>query len=204
VTALGVPAQRRIRSVPPARAFLAAGGLLVAALLLLFVVSNVIASVAQRSLRDRFDRAIASGAAVTPQPGDPVADLLIPGIGLDVIVAQGPTSQRHAPVHLAQTALPGLPGLSVVEAGRLGYGSFFGSIDRLQIGDEIDVRTASGVVRYNVTDVSTVDPSSIDLSSNGDTAELLLIAPSSRLGGGLRLVVHAAVPSATTDPGSSQ
>jgi len=204
VTAVGVPAQGRTRSVPPARAFLAAGGLLVAALLVLFVVSNVIASVAQRSLRDRFDRALASGAAVTPQPGDPVADLLIPGIGLDVIVAQGPASQRHAPVLLPQTAVPGSAGLAVVEAGRLGYGSFFGSIDRLQIGDEIDVRTASGVVRYNVTDVSTVDESSIDLSSNGDTAELLLIAPSSRLGGSLRLVVHAAVPSAPPGQGSSQ
>lgn len=204
MTALGIPAQRRTRTVPAARALLAAGGLLIAVLLIMFVVSNVIASVAQRSLRDRFDRVVASGATVTPRAGDPVADLLIPGIALDTIVAQGPASQRHAPIHLAQTALPGSPGLAVVEAGRLGYGSFFASLDRLQIGDEIDVRTVAGVLRYNVTAISTIDESAIDLTSNGDTAELLLIAPASRLGGSLRLVVHAAVPSDTSGQGTSQ
>jgi LPXTG-site transpeptidase (sortase) family protein len=128
-----------------------------------------------------------------PRPGDPIADLAIPSLGLDAIVAEGPSSERRAPVHLATTALPGYPGLAAVEAGRLGYGSFFGSLDRLQTGDEIDVRTVAGVVRYEVTDVSIVDPSSIDLTSDGDAPVLVLIAPSSRIGGGLRLVVRASV-----------
>lgn len=184
---------RREAGVP--RALVAAGGLVAGTLLIAFAGSNLVTSLAQRSLRGRWDRVLAGGSlAAAPRPGDPVAEISIPAIGLDVVAAEGPSSERRAPVHLAQTALPGRPGLSAVEAGRLGFGSFFAAVDRLGQDDEIDVRTPSGVVRYRVVEVKVLDLSSIDLSSNGDTSVLLLMAPASRLGGAGRIVIRASVP----------
>lgn len=173
------------------RAFVASAGLVGAALVLAFVGSNVKASLAQRSLQARWDRVVASGVRASAAPGEPVAQIAIPSIGLDTIVVEGPWSGRDAPVHLAATALPGSPGLAAIEAGRLGFGSFFARIDALDAGAAILVRTPAGVVRYTVIDTRVVDARAVDLSSNGDSAVLVLLAPASRLGGGERIVVRA-------------
>ena len=190
MSAIGLPVRRKTGGVAPG-AFTAAGGLVVLALLVAFIATNAGASLAQRSLRARWDRIVAAGSMPAPRAGDPVAELAIPSIGLDAIVVEGPGSGRSAPTHIATTALPGGSGLSSIEAGRLGFGGFFARLDRLTTGDTIAVRTPSGVVTYEINDARVIDASSIDLSSGGDTATLVLIAPASHLGGGARIVVRA-------------
>lgn len=163
-----------------------------AAVLLGFVASNIYASLAQRDLRDRWERALAHpGARLQARPGDPVARIRLPAAGIDAVVVEGGGHGRRAPVHHAPTVLPGRPGLSAIEAGRLGFGSFFARIDRVAPGDEIDVQWIGGVTAYRVIDVRRMARTEIDFASNGDAALLMLIAPASRLGRGERIVVRA-------------
>jgi LPXTG-site transpeptidase (sortase) family protein len=173
------------------RAALFAALAVVVMALVAFVMSNASASLAQHSLRNRWDRILASGAEAPARPGDPVAEISIPAAQLDTIVVEGPWNTRRGPVHLARTVAPGSAGVSAIEGSRLGFGGFFAHLDRLQEGDEVDVRTASGIVRFSVVEAKLMDASAIDLSSNGDLPILMLIAPASRLGGGERLVVRA-------------
>jgi LPXTG-site transpeptidase (sortase) family protein len=191
-----VPASlaRRGRSSARLRRALASGAIAtLLAALLVFVGSNVFASLAQRDLAQRWDAARAHPAAhLPPHTGDPVARLRIAGAGVDAIVVEGPASStQRAPVHRASTALPGRSGVSVIEAGRLGFGSFFAWLDRVAPGDEVAVQGFDGIVVYHVIDVRRLAREEIDVNESGDAAILMLIAPASRLGGGDRIVVRA-------------
>ncbi|MCA1832546.1 MAG: sortase [Actinomycetota bacterium] len=190
MSTLPVTLGRTRRSVA-VRAVVAGAVATVGALLIAFIASNVVAFTGQRSLAARWDNALANPAAhANPIPGDPVARIRIPLTGLDAIVVEGGAPSR-APLHLPKTALPGFPGLAAIESGRLGFGSFFSTIDRLQPGDEIFVQSLRGVVRYRVTDVQRLDPAAIDFTDGGDATTIALVAPASRLAGSERIVVRA-------------
>ncbi len=164
------------------------------ALLLGFVASNVFASLSQRSLAERWETALSNPSAASPvRAGDPVARLRVTGAGIDAIVIEGPVpSAQRAPVHLAGTALPGRAGVSVIEAGRLGFGSFFAWLDRVAPGDEVAVQGFDGVVAYRVIDVRRMPHEEIEIGDSGDATMLMLIAPASRIGnGGERIVIRA-------------
>lgn len=190
MSAVGIPVASR-RAPRTARALLFGLAATAALLLAAFVASNVVALVAQRNLASRWEAALADPEAhMHPAPGDPVARIRVPGTSLDVVVAEGGSPSR-APVHLPGTALPGFPGMAAVEGGRIGFGSFFAAIGRLEPGDEVVVQSLNGIVRYHVLDVQELLPSSIDLSSGGDATMLALIAPASHLGSAERIVVRA-------------
>lgn len=192
MSAVGLPDTRRTLNAGRAAGIGAAATVLL--LLAAFVATNVSASLAQRNLREGWAARL-DGATEPVVIGDPVARLRIAAIGVDAVVVEGPGNGSRGPVHIATTALPGDGGLAAIEGGRLGFGSFFGAIDRLDVGDDIAVQTRGGVVTYRVIDVRRLPASAVDLTSNGDAAILLLIAPASRFGGSERIVVRArAVP----------
>jgi sortase (surface protein transpeptidase) len=190
MSAVGLSVSRR--GSRGGRALVFGGALTAGALIVAFIVSNVVAFMGQRSLEARWEAALARPAAhANPHPGDPVARIRVPIAGLDAIVVEGGAGSSHAPVHLLRTALPGLPGLAAIEAGRLGFGSFFAQIDRLQPGDDIVVQSLQGIVLYRVTGVQRLDARDVDLTSGGDATLLVLMAPASRLGSDERIVVRA-------------
>lgn len=166
------------------------------ALVAVYAATNLTATLAQRDLRARFEAMRAAGpvspAALSSRvfaPGEPVARLVAPTVGLDLIVVEGGNGRR-GPAHLPSSAIPGLPGRAVVAGGRFGFGNFFLPLGRLRPGDVLVVETLSGVYRFAVRAVEVVSPSTIGVEDS-ERATLVLLSPARAWGGTDRLAVHA-------------
>jgi sortase A len=88
-------------------------------------------------------------------PGDPVAVLDIPGIGLRQVIREGTSGSvmRDGPGHRSDTPLPGQAGVSVVYGRGLTFGAPFRTLPNLLGGAKIDVVTGQGQFGYRVTKV---------------------------------------------------
>ena len=84
--------------------------------------------------------------------GEAFAQIRIAKIDLDVTIIEGVRRRdlKKGPGHLSGSPLPGQPGNSVISGHRTTYGAPFGSLDKLQPGDRIEVETAIGVHVYEV------------------------------------------------------
>jgi sortase A len=99
----------------------------------------------------------ASPASLAATPGDPVAVLDIPAIGLsNVVIVEGtsPENLTLGPGHLPDTPLPGQAGISVVFGRRATFGGPFRNLPRLRAGDMITTTTSQGEASYRVISVS--------------------------------------------------
>ncbi len=99
----------------------------------------------------------ASPASLAASPGDPVALLSIPAIGLsNMVVVEGtnPESLTSGPGHLRDTPLPGQGGTSVIFGRRATFGAPFRDIPDLAKGDVITTTTSQGEASYQVIAVS--------------------------------------------------
>jgi sortase A len=112
----------------------------------------------QQVLYGRFRTELASATAplgpVTP-PGDPVALMTIPKIGVQQVVVEGTASGDllAGPGHLRDTVLPGQAGTSVVFGRAATYGAPFRRIADLEPGDPISVVMSQGQRMFTVTGV---------------------------------------------------
>ena len=194
---LSMPARSRSLKIPG----LIVAGVILAALVLGYVGTNVYASLGQRDLTGRMDDAIAKWASLDPLArssvaygtGDPVARLLAPAIGLDVVVAEGatPAVMRRAPGHLPGSVTPGAEGVAIVTANRLGFGSFFSRLGNLAEGDQIVTQSALGRTTYTVIEVRTVSADRLDLTTDSTQRVLVLFGSARMWGGPDRLVIRA-------------
>ena len=84
--------------------------------------------------------------------GEAFAQIRIAKIDLDVTIIEGVRRRdlKKGPGHLSGSPLPGQPGNSVISGHRTTYGAPFGSLDKLEPGDRIEVETAIGVHVYEV------------------------------------------------------
>lgn len=175
----------------------ALAGVLVAS----YVGTNVYASFAQRDLGRRMDALLERAGAMDPirrsaltyAPGDPIAYLSIPSIGLDVVVAEGatPSVMRRGPGHLAGSAVPGENGVAIVSGNRFGFGSYFLRLDRIEVGDEIVTQSALGRTTYTVIEARVVAADRLDLGTDSPERVLVLFGASRMWGGPDRIVVRA-------------
>jgi sortase A len=123
----------------------------------------------------------ASPASLAAVPGDPVALLDIPAIGVSaMVVVEGTTPENLTlgPGHLRDTALPGQAGVSVIFGRRATFGAPFGGLPLLQKGDLITTTTSQGVARYQVLAVSD-SAKPVPFSEIPD--QLLLVTADSRI-----------------------
>lgn len=99
--------------------------------------------------------------AAAPAPGDPVAQLEIPAIDVDLIVVEGVGrgELQKGPGHFPETPMPGQLGNSAIAGHRTTFGAPFYDIDQLEAGDDIIVTTATGRFVYLVTGQKIVKPS---------------------------------------------
>lgn len=189
------------RRRPAPVALLVTAASLAVALVLVYVGTNVWASVQQNRLSARFDAAaerwagldLVARSSLTFALGDPVARISAPSIGLDAVVVEGasPAIMRRAPGHLPGSATPGEEGVAIVTANRFAFGSFFLRLDRLEVGDRIVAESALGPVTYTVTEVRVVAADELDLATDSTQRVLVLFASNRLVGGADRLVVRA-------------
>lgn len=200
-TAASIPAPVAIRHRRPALPVLVTAGVVVVALILAFIGSNVWASVQQNRLAGRFDASAASWARLDPVArsqvsvalGDPIARLAIADIGLEAIIVEGatPAIMRRAPGHLPGSATPGENGVAIVTANRVAFGGFFLRLDRVEVGDRIVTDSPLGRTTYVVTETRIVESSRLDLATDSARRILMLFGSSRLIGGADRIVVTA-------------
>lgn len=113
---------------------------------------------AQDLLYDQWRTELASATApVGPgaAPGDPVALLRIPALGVEQVVVEGTASGdlQAGPGHLRNTVLPGQQGTSVVTGRAATYGAPFADLGALTVGEKILTATGQGEQTFTVTGV---------------------------------------------------
>lgn len=91
-------------------------------------------------------------AALVPRPGEPIAQIRIPSIGVDetVVYGIGVGDLRKGPGVFPSNPMPGTPGNAAIAGHRTTYGAPFHDLDLIQPGDEILLETLRGEFTYVV------------------------------------------------------
>ena len=171
-------------------------------LLYLFGASRITEIRSQRLLLPEFRSLTQQGPASVadwqPAPGQPVALLSIPSIGVQQIVVEGTSASdlTRGPGHYPGSPLPGRAGNSVIAGRRSAFGGPFHSIGTLQPGDTVEVATGQGAFTYTVGSVGSVMPGQDDVIGGSTKNQLTLVTstPAYRASG--RLVVVATLTTA--------
>lgn len=183
----------------------------IGALVLLFVVfqlwgTGLLAAQDQRSLKADFRSALATAAHDGPTspppalPGDAVALLEIPKIGVDEAVVEGVNvgDLRKGPGHYPGTVLPGQRGNAAIAGHRTTYGAPFFRLDELKTGDTIAVTTLEGRFVYRVDEKLIVTPATVQVLDPTENARLTLTTCNPRYSARQRLVVVASLDDRTS------
>jgi sortase A len=103
-------------------------------------------------------------------PGDVMARLEIPSIGVDTYVVSGvqPGDLKKGPGHYPDTPQPGQLGNSAIAGHRTTYGQPFYDLDNVAVGDEIVVTTVQGRFVYRATGSEVVPPGRSDVIATTD------------------------------------
>ena len=162
----------------------------------------------QKALKKKFTErlsmipALPTPAAEAPPPtaavpGDAVALLRIPQIGLEkaVIEGVGVPDLKKGPGHYSDTPMPGEKGNAAIAGHRTTYGAPFGDLDKLSKGDPILVTTQAGDFRYEVDHLRIVDPSESWVLNDAGDDRLTLTTCHPKFSAAQRLIVVAKLTS---------
>ncbi len=133
-------------------------------------------------------------AARVAAHGSVIGMLEIPRLAVSAIVVQGDSNDvlRRAVGHIPGTPLPGQPGNIALAAHR---DTIFRPLRKIAVGDVIELRTDTGVLRYRVSSTEIVPPSRVAVLDSRGRNELTLVTcyPFYYVGHAPnRFVVHAA------------
>jgi sortase A len=128
-----------------------------------------------------------------PLPGDAIAKIEIPAIGVSEFVVEGTDTGdlRKGPGHYADTPLPGGRGTSAIAGHRTTYGAPFRDIDDLRRGDKIVLETPTARYVYRVTDNRIVDDQDLSVLDPVGYRQLILSACHPLYSAEQRVVVFA-------------
>jgi sortase A len=133
-------------------------------------------------------------ARISPPSGTTTVGMIeIPAVGLATRVLEGSNAPtlRLAVGHIPGTALPGPSG----NVGLAGHrDTFFRSLRRIKVGDEIRLTTVSGTFKYRVVSLRVVLPDAIEVLNDTLLPTLTLVTcyPFDFIGiAPQRLIVHA-------------
>jgi sortase A len=129
-----------------------------------------------------------------PAEGDSFARIVIPAIDVDVAAVEGVDRNdlKKGPGHMDGTAMPGQPGNSVFSGHRTTYGAPFHNLDRLGVGDIIEVETAIGTHVYELREVPfIVKPTDVWVTAPREGAWLTLTTCNPKFSARERLIVQA-------------
>src|SRR5680860_583976 len=113
-----------------------------------------------------------------PLPGDAIARIEIPAIGVSEYVVEGTGTDdlRKGPGHYPDTPLPGGRGTTAIAGHRTTYGAPFRDIDQLERGQLIHVETPTHRYAYRVTDNRIVDDQELSVLDPVGYRQLVLSA----------------------------
>ena len=144
-----------------------------------------------------------TGAMVPPKPGEAVARLIVPAIGVDQVVVSGVglDELKKGPGHYPDTPLPGKIGNAAIAGHRSTFGAPFARVDELKRGDEIDVTRPDGTrYVYRVVDSRVVEPTEVSVIANTPDAELTLTSCWPKFSAAKRIVVRAVLDASAGAP----
>jgi sortase A len=100
-----------------------------------------------------------------PLPGDAIARIQIPAIGVDEFVVEGTDRDnlRKGPGHYPSTPLPGARGTVAIAGHRTTYGAPFRRIDDLKGGERVALDMPGGRYLYSVERTRIVDPTELSV-----------------------------------------
>ena len=128
-------------------------------------------------------------------PGDAIARIEIPSIGVDSVVVAGvdPDDLKTGPGHYEGTPMPGQLGNSAIAGHRTTYGQPFYRLDEVEVGAEIVLTTVQGRFVYRATGSEVVEPGASHVVATTDptVATLTLTTCTPRYTANERLVVYA-------------
>ena len=162
-----------------------------------FLEARLYQASAKASLETQIQMASAPHASEVQQPvktGDVLGRMDIPRLGISVAVLQGTSSRtlRLGAGHMEDTPLPGKPGNSGIAGHR---DTFFRELRNVRNLDEIQLQTATGLLRYQVDWVKVVGPDDMTVlepTANDSTLTLVTCHPFYFVGPAPnRFVVHA-------------
>ncbi|KQY59340.1 hypothetical protein ASD11_07155 [Aeromicrobium sp. Root495] len=146
------------------REVVVSSGLVVLSVIMLWLVVQMLVlgglefSRGQDRLYGQLRAELATGEAPTGgviAPGDPVALLKLPSLGVDQVVVEG-TSAGHmltAPGHRRDTVLPGQAGVSVLYGRSQTFGKPFQVMLQDALGKDMNVVTGQGTSTYRIEQV---------------------------------------------------
>lgn len=197
-----------VRALPAvARVFRALGVLVLSFVVFVVVFGSMRHTVRQDHLEAAFRTRVAGGHAARPTwqpvPGQAIATISIPTIGLYEVVVEDSTVEllKGGPGHVLGTPLPGRPGNAVVIGRRATDGAPFGDLGDLSPGDPITVVTPYGPFTYRVSDVTREPASSSGAFASSQDAHLTLVTSASAFVPGERLVVTAQLDGTSAQAG---
>jgi sortase A len=144
----------------------------------------------------------AQEAARTLSTGETIGSLEIPRLGFSAIVAEGDDdgTLKIAVGHLPDTPLPWNDGNSAMAGHRDGL---FRPLEKIRVGDELNITTPRGDLRYRVSETKVVDPNDLSVLDAGERPMLTLITcfPFHYIGPApRRFIVHAEAIDRTAAP----
>ena len=160
----------------------------------------------QAHLDDAFRARVALGHADGPNwrpvPGQAIATISIPAIGVREVVVEDSTPQLldGGPGHLLGTPLPGHTGNAVILGRRITDGAVFRNLGELSPGDAITVVTPQGAFAYSVRSVERVAPTRPDVLGSSTDARLTLLTAGSWFFSRDRLAVVATLQTTPSAP----
>ncbi len=113
-----------------------------------------------------------------PDYGDAMAKIRIPKIGITRTVVEGAglDQLKRGPGHLPETPLPGQAGNVAIAGHRTTYGQPFHNIDKLEMGDQIQVETIQGNFVYEIDSIEIVDDEDVSVLADQGDNRLTLVA----------------------------
>ena len=104
----------------------------------------------------------------------PIARLTVPARGVELYVLDNASLSALAfgPAHVGGTAAPGSFGNSVVVAHR---DTHFAFLEKVEVGDEIDVEAPGALTRYRVSEVTIMDKDEARVMDEPGVPQLTLV-----------------------------
>jgi LPXTG-site transpeptidase (sortase) family protein len=106
----------------------------------------------------------AFAANVGGKIAEPIGRIIIPSIDVDVMMVEGTgkSDLKEGPGHWEEMPFPGQGGNFVVSGHRTTYGAPFFRLDKVKVGDEIQLNLPYAIVKYTVTSVFIVFPDEVE------------------------------------------